>query len=219
MYLSECYCFDGDKPLKTVIRNYTKADIHDLIDIQRECFPPPFPEELWWNEEQLLNHVTIFPEGAFCVEVEGKIVGSMTGLLVNYSPGDTHTWEEITDNGYIKNHDPKGNTLYIVDISVRPGSRKLGLAQKMMQAMYQTVIYKKLDRLLGGGRMPRYHQYADHLTAEEYVNQVITGTIQDPVLTFLLRSARMPVGLLKDYLEDEESHHYALLMEWRNPFK
>jgi len=37
-------------------------------------------------------------------------------------------------------------------------------------------------------------------------------------MTFLLRCGRTPVKLVENYLEDEESHNYAMLMEWRNPF-
>ena len=52
-------------------------DFPDLIRIQRESFPPPFPSELWWNEEQLSNHVRFFPEGALCIEINGEIVGPL----------------------------------------------------------------------------------------------------------------------------------------------
>ena len=98
-----------------------QTDFDELIQIQSECFPPPFPSELWWNKEQLTNHVTFFPEGALCIEVDGVLAGSLTGLCVNFDPNHMeHTWEEITDNGYITNHNPNGDTLYIVDISVRP---------------------------------------------------------------------------------------------------
>jgi hypothetical protein len=42
--------------------------------------------------------------------------------------------------------------------------------------------------------------------------------MKDPVITFLLRCGRTPVGVVAGYLEDEESLNHALLMEWRNPF-
>ncbi|EPR28651.1 Acetyltransferase [Geobacillus sp. WSUCF1] len=130
MYDKRLYVFDGNTPREAVIRNYTTDDFADLIRVQQESFPPPFPSELWWNEEQLTNHVTLFPEGALCVEVEGRIVGSMTGLIVDFDPAHAdHTWEEITDGGYIRNHRPDGNTLYVVDICVSPPYRKLGLGK------------------------------------------------------------------------------------------
>ncbi len=115
------YLFYDNKPVKTFFRQYTEDDFEQLIAIQRESFPPPFPPELWWNKAQLHNHVTIFPEGALCAEIDGTIIGSITGLIVQFDPlHPHHTWEEITNNGYIHNHNPNGNTLYVVDICVAP---------------------------------------------------------------------------------------------------
>jgi len=218
-YRKELYVFDGDKPVKATIRNYTKDDFPALIRVQAECFPPPFLSDLWWNEEQLANHVTLFPEGALCVEIEGEIAGSMTGLRVDFDPAHPeHAWEDITDAGYIRNHRPDGDTLYVVDIAVRPANRKLGLGKCLMQAMCETVVQLGMKRLLGGGRMPGYHRHADNLTAQQYAEEVLAGRLKDPVVTFLMRCGRTPVAVAPNYLEDEESLGYALLMEWRNPF-
>lgn len=219
MYHSELYVFNGSHPVKATVRNYTEEDFAELIGIQAECFPPPFPSELWWNEEQLKNHVSLFPDGAICTEVDGVVAGSMTGLVVNFNPEDPdHTWEEITDNGYIRNHNPGGDSLYVVDISVRPKYRKLGLGKLMMQAMYHIVIQQKLARLIGGGRIPGYHKHEARMTAHEYLDAVLKGDLKDPVVTFLLRCGRTPVAIIENYLEDEESLNYGVLMEWKNPF-
>jgi ribosomal protein S18 acetylase RimI-like enzyme len=210
--------YDGQRFVPAVIRNYNEGDFSGLIDVQALSFPPPFPSELWWNKEQLSEHVSRFPDGALCVEMEGRIVGSMTALRRTFREGDRHDWASVTDEGYIRNHEPDGNTLYVVDICVAPAYRRFGLGKWLMQAMYETVVYLGCDRLLGGGRMPGYHKAASSLTPEEYVNRVKTGERTDPVLTFLLRCGRMPVGVVRDYLEDEQSGNNAALMEWRNPF-
>jgi ribosomal protein S18 acetylase RimI-like enzyme len=219
MYRKEFYVFDQDRPVSAVIRNYKENDFPELIRIQQESFPPPFSPDLWWNTEQLHNHVTLFPEGALCIEVDGEIAGSMTGLLVDFDfKHPEHTWEEITDNGYIRNHNPDGNTLYVVDISVRPSYRKLGLGKWLLLSMYDVVIHKGLERLLGGGRMPGYYKKANEMTAEQYLEAVVKGELKDPVITFLLRCGRTPVKVVADYLEDKESCNYGALMEWKNPF-
>lgn len=209
------------KPVKAIVRTYQEADFDELIRIQAESFPPPYPEELLWNHEQLASHVANYPDGAICIEVDGELAGSMTSLRMQWDPSHpaSHTWVEVTDDGYIRNHQPDGNTLYIVDLCVRPKFRKWGLAQLMMQAMYHLVIAQGLDRLLGAGRMPGYHLVADGMTAESYLEQVVSGEKHDPVISFLLRCGRMPVGVATEYLDDEESCNYAALMEWRNPFK
>lgn len=220
MYYKELYVYDSNKPVKAIIRNYTKNDFDQLITVQKEAFPPPFPEDLLWNTEQLTNHVSLFPEGALCVEIDEKIAGSITGLLVQWANGDEdHSWAEITDNGYIRNHDPEGNTLYIVDICISPSYRKLGLGKWMMQAMYETVVQLGLERLLGGGRMPGYHLHSADMSIYQYAEKVLQGELKDPVISFLLRCGRTPVKPVANYLEDEESLNYGMLMEWKNPFK
>ncbi|MFJ8265291.1 GNAT family N-acetyltransferase [Peribacillus asahii] len=219
-YYSGFFVFDQQKPRRAVLRNYTEADFDELIKVQSECFPPPFSEELWWNREQLNNHVTLFPEGAICVEVNGQLAGSLTTLCVDFDPvHPTHSWSEITDDGYIRNHQGNGNTLYVVDISIRPKYRKFGLGKWMMLAMYQLVIEKKLDRLLGGGRIPGFKRVSGRMTAKEYVEKVLSGELNDPVISFLLKCGRTPIAVVENYLEDDESQNYGVLMEWKNPFK
>lgn len=211
--------FHEGKPTPVVIRNYTKHDFAGLIEVQKSSFPPPYPEELLWNSEQLTQHLNHFPAGALCAETGGRIIGSMTGLIISLDQyGHNHSWDTITDSGYIRNHDPEGDTLYIADLCVTPEFRKSGIGKWMMQSMYETVIYLGLKRLLGGGRMPGYHRYADSLTAKAYLEKVVLGEIKDPVITFLLRCGRMPIGVASGYLDDEESCGFAALMEWRNPF-
>jgi GNAT superfamily N-acetyltransferase len=215
----EMIVYASGKPVRVTFRNYSLADIEGMIAIQRESFPPPFPSELWWNEEQLREHVARFPEGALCAEADGRLIGSMTALLVSdETASGAHSWESVTDGGYIRSHEPAGNTLYVVDLCVIPAYRKAGIGKWLMQTMYEVVVHLGLKRLLGGGRMPGYHRYASEVTAEQYLERVAAGEFNDPVITFLLRCGRMPVGVAADYLQDEESCNYAALMEWRNPF-
>jgi len=219
-FYQQFYVFDDTRPVPVVIRSYTPEDFDELIVIQSETFPPPYPPEQWWNKEQLMQHVTLFPEGALCAQVDGMLAGSITSLIVDYDPMEpAHSWADATDNGYIRTHKPDGNTLYIADICVRPRFRKLGLGKWLIQSLYHVTVEQGLDRLLGGGRMPGYHQHAHEMTAQDYLDAVVRGDFKDPVITFLLRCGRTPVGVAADYLEDEESCNYGALMEWKNPFR
>lgn len=219
MYYKTLYAFDDKKPVPVIIRNYREQDFAEMIRIQAEAFPPPYPSELWWNEEQLRSHIALFPEGALCAEINGELAGSVTGLKIRYNAQEAaHSWAEVTDNGYLRTHRPDGDTLYIADICVRPKYRKLGLGKELIQSLYHVVVEQRLQRLLGAGRMPGYHLHADEMTADQYLAAVVEGRLSDPVISFLLRCGRTPVGVAADYLEDEESKNYAALMEWRNPF-
>jgi len=219
MYGKNLYVFDQKTPLPAVIRNYNEQDFAELITIQAEAFPPPYPSVLWWNREQLMNHTVLFPEGALCAEVNGELAGSVTSLKIRFDQTSAaHSWAEVTADGYLTTHEPGGNTLYIADVCVRPKYRKLGLGKELIQSLYHVVVEQKLERLLGAGRMPGYHRVAADMTAQQYLERVVAGQLADPVITFLLRSGRTPLGIAADYLEDEESGNYAALMEWRNPF-
>ncbi|MFD1032275.1 GNAT family N-acetyltransferase [Metaplanococcus flavidus] len=219
MYSKEQFVFQGEKVYKAIIRNYRQADFKDLIEIQRECFPPPFPDELLWNEKQLANHIKYYPEGALCVEIDGKLAGSLTGMLTDFNPNhSTHNWEEVTDRGYITTHNPDGKSFYIVDVGVKPAFRKMEIGKLLQQAAYERVIEDGLERVIGGGRMPGFKYFSADMSAEQYVDKVLAGEMKDPVITFLMRSGRTPVKLVENYLDDEDSRDFALLMEWKNPF-
>ncbi|MCQ4087380.1 GNAT family N-acetyltransferase [Saccharibacillus sp. JS10] len=218
-YNKSVYVFRDGQPKLLHIRNYTSSDIEQLINLQRECFPPPYPADLLWNREQLLLHIERFPTGALCAEIDGQIVGSLTAMMTTFDPNHmSHSWAEMTDDGNIGTHEKNGDTLYVVDISVSPSARGLGLGKQMLQATYELVVALKLQRLLGGGRMPGYGAVQHEVSPEHYVDDVLHGKRRDPVIGFLLHCGRTPVAVLPDYLDDEESGNYALLMEWRNPF-
>lgn len=219
MYRKEQYVIKSGKPMKAAVRHYTERDFDALIGIQRASFPPPFPEELWWSKDQLANHVMYYPEGALCVEVEGEMAGSITGLLTDFDAASPHhSWSEATADGSITNHNPNGSTLYIADICVSPAYRKMDLGRLLMQSYYERAVHDGLERVLGGGRMPGYFKHSSELSPEAYLESVVSGELKDPVVSFLLRCGRTPVCVISDYLEDADSLNYAALMEWKNPF-
>ncbi|KPC70293.1 acetyltransferase [Thermoactinomyces vulgaris] len=201
------------------VRPYTLADFPQLLEIQKESFPPPFPEDLLWNRDQISAHVHTFPEGALLAEVDGVAAGSATALIVHYT-GKPHTWAEVSDNGYIKgSHAQDGDSLYGIDVCVRPQFRGQGIAQALYQARKELVVRLGLTRLIAGCRIPSYHRYQQALSVDAYVRKVKQNEIRDSVLSFMLNQGLEPLQILEHYLDDEESCHFAVLVEWKNPYK
>jgi hypothetical protein len=90
---------------KMELRNIRYEDIDEILALQKICFEGMIP----WEREHLESHLDIFPEGQFCVEYDDKIIGSCSSLRINFDEyDDRHTWDDITDEGYIRNHDPDG---------------------------------------------------------------------------------------------------------------
>jgi GNAT superfamily N-acetyltransferase len=195
------------------VRSYTSADFAALLELQRACFPPPYPEEQLWSFEQIESHVQHFPQGALCVELGGRLIASATALILNNPP---HSFAAATDDGFIRNHNPHGDTLYGVDMAVHPDFRGRGVARQLYQARFLLVQQLGLRRFVAAGRMPGLCQYPAMLP-EDYVARVVAGELTDPTLTPQLKNGLQPVSVLHNYIADEDSRDCALLLEWRNP--
>ncbi len=166
------------------IRNTQFEDISKIVDLQKESFPYLARYGNIWHPEELESHFRIFPQGQFvAVEPDGTIVGSASTLIVSIDPEfKDHTWREITANGLFTNHDPKGDSLYGADISTHPKYRHEGIGSILYGARKEVAIKLDLRRMIGGGRLFNYCEYADKLSPLEYAHKVIAGEMHDPVL-------------------------------------
>ncbi len=201
------------------VRNPVEADIPHMIELHRRCFPQMMETDEAWREDQLLSHLEYFEDGQLVAEMDGKVVGVASSLIVDlgHDPLRHHTYYGITDDGYFYNHDPQGDTLYGADVYVDPDCRGQGIGRILYEVRRDLCRRLNLRRILGGGRLWKYAEYADKLTPEEYVWQVQDGKINDPVLGFQLREGFVVRGIMQNYIRDPRSCNHASLIEWLNP--
>jgi predicted amidohydrolase/ribosomal protein S18 acetylase RimI-like enzyme len=197
------------------IRQLVAEDHEAIADLQRRCFPKMKP----WNTEQFASMIERFPEGQLAVEYHGKLVASSCSLMLDFDAySEWHDWMLVSDSGYIRNHNPQGDTLYGIEIMVAPDFRGMRLARRLYDARKDICRHHNLMRIVIGGRIPGYGAYRQELTAEEYVERVVRKEIFDPVLTAQLANGFVLRGLIPDYLpSDEDSAGYATFLEWTNP--
>ncbi|MCB9898503.1 MAG: bifunctional GNAT family N-acetyltransferase/carbon-nitrogen hydrolase family protein [Planctomycetes bacterium] len=196
------------------IRQLHADDYERLIEMQADCFPGMQT----WAKEQIESQIATFPEGQLVIEYDGDIVASSASLIVDFHEyEDWHDWKVIADSGYIRNHDPEGDTLYGIEIMVDPEFRGHKLARRLYEARRNLAREKNLRRSIIGGRIPNYHKHADHLSAREYVEEVLQKNIYDPVLTTQLANGFRLVKLIPNYFpSDTDSCGYATFLEWVN---
>lgn len=185
---------------KMIIRNMQHEDIDAMLEIQRVSFPGMSP----WKREHLYSHLAIFPEGQIVAEFEGQVIGSCSSLRINFDEyDDRHTWSDITDDGFITNHDPNGYNLYGIEVMVHPQYRRMKVGQRLYEARKDLARTLNLKSIIIGGRIPNYHLHASEMTPREYVDAVSRHKIYDPVLTFQIMNNFTLMRVNPNYLPDD----------------
>jgi GNAT superfamily N-acetyltransferase len=146
-------------------------------------------------------------------------MGAISTFIVppNRDPMAQHTWLDITDDGTFSGHDHRGDTLYLADVYVDPAAWGKGVSEALYAALRDTCVALELRRVVAGGRLWGFHEYAGQLTAQEYVEGCLRGTIRDRVLGSQLKAGFVVRGILDGYLRDPRSRDYATLLEWVRP--
>ncbi|WP_031428382.1 bifunctional GNAT family N-acetyltransferase/carbon-nitrogen hydrolase family protein [Flavimarina sp. Hel_I_48] len=178
---------------------------------------PSIPDP-YWKKADLQKLVRIFPEGQVVVKVNGEIAGCALSIIVDYDKfSDHHTYLQITGNESFSTHTPKGNVLYGIDIFIAHEFRGMRIGRRLYDYRKELCENMNLERIIFGGRLPNYHKYADKMTPKEYIENVRTREINDPVLDFQLNNDFHVKRVITNYLEgDKASKEYAALLEWDN---
>jgi GNAT superfamily N-acetyltransferase len=202
-----------------VVRKAIPSDVRRLVDLNGAAYPDLIQQGVVYSEEQLAVQLELFPAGQLVAEIDGAIVGAISSLIppTTINPLAQHTWMGITDGGMFSRHDPAGRTLYLADIYVDPGSWGRGVSKVLYAALLGVCRELRLDHVVAGGRLWGYCEVADRMTAREYVDAVVRGTMRDRVLNSQLRAGFLVRGLLRDYLHDWRSCNWATLLEMPNP--
>ncbi len=172
----------------------------------------------YWEELEIQSLLNKFPDGQIVIKVNGHIAGCALSIIIDHEEfEDQHTYKEITGDSTFDTHSDEGDTLYGIDVFIKPEYRGLRLGRRLYE--YRKELCEKLN-LKGiefGGRIPNYHNYKDKMSPKVYIERVKSKKISDPVLNFQLSNDFYPVRVLKGYLEsDAASNEYAVLMKWDN---
>ena len=172
----------------------------------------------YWKETQIKSLIDRFPDGQVVIKVNNQIAGCALSIIVEYSKfGDQHTYKQITGDYTFKTHTLKGDTLYGIDVFIKPEFRGLRLGRRLYDYRKELCERMNLKGIAFGGRIPHYHKYADTISPKEYIDKVRRKEIHDPVFNFQISNDFYPSKVLKNYLEgDKESGEFAVLLKWDN---
>jgi GNAT superfamily N-acetyltransferase len=203
-------------PANYSLRLVAPSDYEAIIEICRLVYPTETP----YTPEELEDHRRVFPQGQFAAVDEGGAVAGVHFTL-RLRLADFHVddaWDILTAGGSFLDHDPEGPTLYGADIMVHPGRQHHGIGHALTERARRLVQEERLWRMVGASRLPGYARHAPPVNIERYVEDVLAGTLFDPVLSLHIKDGWMAVRPIHGYLQhDEDSAGWAEVIQWVNP--
>jgi predicted N-acetyltransferase YhbS len=174
-----------------------------LEALQRVVFPSLAEEELL-HEDQYKKHVELFPEGQFVALDNDKVIGATSSIRYHYNEGEHehHTFFEIMGGGWFTTHEPNGEWLYGMDVSVHPDYRNKGIARALYRARHYTCKALNLKGQMTVGMLNGFSELQHKYSLEEYFEKVKSKELFDPTVSVQQKIGFEVVDLMKDYLND-----------------
>ncbi len=206
------------KDEKIIIRLAELADVEE-IELLEKAVWQEFPA----SAEKISSRIKIFPKGSIlAIEKEtGRIIGYLSIMLVDQEAEEfSHSWDGITANGKITNHNPNGKYMYGVNLTVAKGC-SAGL-ELQIYAWATIAIGMNRRGCFLGSPMPGFAVYkAKHpeVSAEDYALRLKRkGKPFDPELAYYESAGFKALRVLEDYEPDSKSLNYGVLVYCRNIF-
>jgi GNAT superfamily N-acetyltransferase len=185
--------------------------------LERLCFPHADPAELI-SVEDFRAYARVFPEGCFVCLDGDRVVGQAGGIFLDFDfEHPQHSIVEITGLHQCGSHDPAGAWYYGTDMAVHPDYRRRGIGQRLYDLRKALVRRHKKRGILAGGQIPGFAEHKAQMSAAEYAAKVAGGELRDATLSFQLRNGFEVRGVLANYLRDEATDGWAVLIVWVNP--
>jgi predicted amidohydrolase/GNAT superfamily N-acetyltransferase len=197
------------------IRHLTLTDYQQLKEAMLEAYGR---WGAYWKEDQIKKLLDIFPEGQIAITVNEVVVGCALSIIVDIDKHlENHTFRDVTGNYTFSTHNPKGDTLYGIEVFIRSDYRGKRLGRRLYDARKELCENLNLEAIVFGGRIPGYHEHKNLLSPKEYIQKVKGREIHDQTLTFQLSNDFHVTKVLKGYMPgDLESGEFAVLMRWDN---
>ncbi len=210
-----------------VVRAATIGDLPALLQLEIEAWP----EGLRADETTYRSRLATFPDGIFIAEADSSILGAAVTQIISSEllQGD-FSWAQITDQGTIKaTHNPEGNCVYGVNLSVKPSHYGNGIVAAIERAITGMITERDLWMGAIGSRIPGFAKYVtkerksgnnsdiDELAMYYIFAETSSNRALDPEIHIYRQCGLDVVRPLKDYFADPSSLNFGALIVWKNP--
>ncbi|MFH0963431.1 MAG: GNAT family N-acetyltransferase [Planctomycetota bacterium] len=197
------------------IRNARSDEVAILAEVEGYCWP----NGLAATAEFFGSRIRTYTEGQWIAELGGEVVAvaSSQRISENFLASGPVRYDILTDRGrFTRSHDPRGEVLHLVSVSVLPGVRGFGVGRKLVD--HEIAVARALagvQRIIGITRPRRFSRHPG-MSIEEYVAaRTENGSFIDPVISFHLGSGARLVSIHAGYRpEDTDAGGYGVMVEY-----
>jgi hypothetical protein len=194
-----------------------EADLPYLVEIEEEWIPTQRA-----TPEQLASRVNKFPEGTLLAFIDGKVVGTLTSVPIEYNPDEVYryaSWSEVSNDGMM-HWPPLGNpnALYVISGIVKDGYHDRNIFAMGLNRICELAAEMDYTYVLAGARLPAYKRYVEKrgdISAADYAFKKVGEHFVDPLIEMYRRigfAVPGPDHVKAGYYPDESSLDHAAIV-------
>lgn len=173
-----------------------------VIDVHEQLEVPSWAPWLRFSLDDLREYDEAFPTGQIVQLGDGdRPDGALTSIRVDWSgdPGDLGTWDQVSgkDDGVAAVLRPRGNTMVLLSVSIRPEGRGRGVAARLVDRARAVARAEGIDHVISPFRPSGFgaHKAAGgHVDFAAYcATRREDGMPIDPWLRILTRLGMRPL--------------------------
>ena len=212
----------GPSRSKIAVVSSAAVPAEELADVMAQIFGcEATAENEMFTPAMFRHHQRVFPEGQFAAvdTATGRVVGFTVSLRTRYNPRQPHLgrWWQSVGEGWLTTHDPRGDWMYGVESAVLAAYRGQGVGSRLMDARFDVLRRLNLRGMVAGSLIMDYGAVADEVSVEQYIQDVAAGRRFDTNLTKQLHKGFQARGPIPNYVTDESSRRWGVLIVWDNP--
>ena len=207
-----------------IVRDAEVADVQQIVGLDARCYGEITEYQTDDPSGMFTERIRNAPGYFWIAEVNGVVEGLLSCQPTVLRPELFDSWEQCTGNGtFAGTLDLNSPVVYVAALTVSPVGSSLGITDRLLIHALGIGIERGKNLAFFSARMPGYHRYADHMSAEAYASarRVRRGAdvALDPQIRFYEQLGLKKHRVVENgFVADWKSCGYAVLFTAPIPF-
>jgi hypothetical protein len=200
------------------IKHYSEFDYVELLDLMKDCYGEF--EENYASSDDMNLLLKSSPDAQLLAVIDNEVVGCILSLAVKYDEFvQEKSLEEIYNPENFLTFSEDSDSLFALEILVKSTHKRKGIGKILNLELTRILVEKNKRAFIGISRLSGYSKYQTELSIEEYVEQVKSGKLTDPSLSYNCSNKMLPRTIIPNYYpKDLASCGYGAIVVQENTF-